>query len=71
MESLRKAFLSRASVICIRSWNNFQTGSFVEPNSLDGETVLDALTEALARYRAGEGLTDPVEQEKRSSWWPF
>ncbi len=33
--ALRQAMLSQAEIICVSSWNNFNRGSFIEPNSLE------------------------------------
>lgn len=43
-EELSRAFAARALTICISSWNNYVTGDFVEPNTLDGDAVLKRLT---------------------------
>lgn len=34
-DALRQALLSPAEIICVSSWNNFNRGSFIEPNSLE------------------------------------
>jgi len=33
--SLRQALASKAKIICVSSWNNFNRASFMEPNSLE------------------------------------
>jgi hypothetical protein len=38
--------------VVVASWNDFATGSFVEPNSLDQEQVLERLEQA---WRKGRG----------------
>ena len=38
--------------IVVRSWNDFSSGDFVEPNSLDGKRMLRSLTEGIERLRA-------------------
>jgi hypothetical protein len=37
--------------IVIDSWNNFRSGSFIEPNAFDGSSVLDAVQEAITGDR--------------------
>jgi hypothetical protein len=46
---IRQAALLQPHYICIASWNNFVDGSFIEPNMLDGNRLLDALTHELER----------------------
>ncbi len=41
----------RAPIICISSWNDFASGDFIEPNSLDGNQLMNRLQEELGRIR--------------------
>lgn len=54
--SLRAAFAMRPQHIVVASWNDFGAGDFIEPNRVDGDSLLKVLTEETARRRA---LTAP------------
>ena len=54
---IRKAFSAKAGLICISSWNNYVTGDFVEPNTLDGDAVLRRLTALIRRAREADQAT--------------
>ncbi|NLG15128.1 MAG: hypothetical protein GX561_13110 [Lentisphaerae bacterium] len=36
---LRLAFQNKAGIVCIHSWNDFGDGSFIEPNTMDGNQM--------------------------------
>lgn len=40
---LRQAFAERRSIIVIHSWNRFADGSFIVPNTFDGNLLLDVI----------------------------
>ena len=42
-KQLQRAFDHKAAIICISSWNNYQNASFIEPNSLDQNRMLEIL----------------------------
>ncbi|NMA20757.1 MAG: hypothetical protein GX927_09275 [Lentisphaerae bacterium] len=42
-KQLQRAFDHKAPIICISSWNNYQNASFIEPNSLDQNRMLEIL----------------------------
>jgi hypothetical protein len=51
---LRHAFAAGAAMVCIDSWNDFVSGSFIEPNNYDQELMCRVLQEEmneLARQR--------------------
>ncbi len=50
-KALWSAFRKRSRNICVSSWNDFAAGSFVEPNSLDGEVVVRVLAEEIERVK--------------------
>lgn len=43
---LQRAFDHKAGIICIASWNNYQTASFIENNSFDQNRMLEILQTA-------------------------
>jgi hypothetical protein len=49
---LWKAFERHAMTICVSSWNDFTSGDFIEPNSLDGQMAYDILALEIARARS-------------------
>ena len=51
--ALRTALALPVDLICIGSWNNYADGSFIEPNSLDGDRLCTALRQAVAAAKAG------------------
>jgi hypothetical protein len=54
---VRNAFNAKAGLICISSWNNYVTGDFIEPNSLDGDAVLRRLTALIRQARETAAAT--------------
>ncbi len=46
VKQLQRAFDHKAAIICISSWNNYQNASFIEPNSLDQNLMIEILQEA-------------------------
>lgn len=54
---IRRAYSAKAGLICISSWNNYVTGDFIEPNTLDGDAVLRRLTTLIRRAREAEQAT--------------
>jgi len=46
------AYRARARFIVVSSWNDFVSGDFIEPNSLDKERTMETLTEEIARVSA-------------------
>jgi hypothetical protein len=49
--ALWQAASLRAPFICIASWNDFESGDFIEPNSLDGEHLFRTLTQETGRIQ--------------------
>jgi hypothetical protein len=49
--ALWQAASLRAEFICIASWNDFESGDFIEPNSLDGEHLFRTLIRETARVQ--------------------
>lgn len=45
-KQLQRAFDHKAAIICISSWNNYQNASFIEPNSLDQNRMIELLQTA-------------------------
>ena len=50
-DALWAAFRAQAGMICVSSWNDFESGDFTEPNSLDERRMYQVLTEEIARAR--------------------
>lgn len=50
--ALRAAFAQRPTLVLVSSWNDYEHGDFVEPNSLDGDRLLNTLKREIARLRA-------------------
>ncbi len=50
-DAFRQAVAGMPQFICIGSWNNFQDGSFIEPNSLDEFRLYETLQDELRRFR--------------------
>lgn len=53
-QQLQQAFQQQASIIYISSWNNYQDASFIEPNSLDQQQMLEILQKARQTLASGE-----------------
>ena len=57
-QALRTVVGRGVDFICVDSWNNFQKGSFIEPNTLDGRSVYKKLQEEISRIKqAGSDRT--------------
>ncbi|NOY81217.1 MAG: hypothetical protein GXP31_09455 [Kiritimatiellaeota bacterium] len=54
--AFREVLAQGPKMVLISSWNDYESGDFIEPNSLDGSRVLTVLREELSRLRA-EGNT--------------
>ena len=50
-QQFRQAAATDARFICIASYNDFYEGSFVEPNTFDGESVFKALRSEIAWFK--------------------
>jgi len=57
-DQLRQAALLRPEYICIASWNNFEDGSFIEPNTLDGYGPLVRLGQEIRKFRGQSHIPD-------------
>lgn len=51
LSGLRAAFAIKGRLICVESWNDYETGSFLEPNTMDGTRVLDSFRQEILRLR--------------------
>ena len=54
LESLEE---KRPDRVVVRSWNDFSSGDFAEPNSLDSKRMLAALTKGINRLRVAYAET--------------
>ena len=48
-EGLRRAFAAQAKIIIVSSWNHYQDGSFMEPNTFDQDLMFKAMQTELRR----------------------
>ena len=53
-QQLQQAFEQQARIIYISSWNNYQDASFIQPNSLDQQQMLEILQKARQALASGE-----------------
>lgn len=51
--AVRIAVGQRPARLCIAGWNDFQNGSFIEPNTLDGNRPYELLIREMQRFREG------------------
>jgi hypothetical protein len=61
---LWRAYDLRALTICISSWNDYTSGDFVEPNTLDGRAAYELLALEIARAR--RKIANEVQRAERS-----
>ncbi len=53
--AFRQALAQAPAMILISSWNDFERGDFIEPNSFDGDRVLTTLRDEIERMRPEKG----------------
>jgi hypothetical protein len=56
---IQNAYSAKAGLICISSWNNYVTGDFVEPNSLDEGAVLGKLAAVIRQAKEAAHVAPP------------
>lgn len=54
-ERIGAALALKPKFVCIASWNDFWEGHFIEPNSLDGSQLYDALKDSIGHARRERG----------------
>lgn len=58
-DNLNLSAEKEAGIVCVDAWNNYADGRFVEPNTLDGNLLMDAM----AKWSEKKVLRDPVQPQ--------